>query len=46
MNHKPGNTVKLRLLDLKAKRDFVIENAPMTEKNRYAIYTKRLQAED
>ena len=37
MNHKPGNMVKLRLLHLKTKRDFVVENAPMTEANRKAI---------
>ncbi len=34
MGHKPGNMVKLRLLDLKTKQDLVIENAPMTEENR------------
>ncbi len=37
MDHKPGNKVKLRLLDLKTKRDFVVENARMTKKNRDAI---------
>lgn len=37
MDHQPGNSVKLRLLDLKTKRDFIVENAPMTKENRDAI---------
>jgi len=41
MDHQPDNMVKLRLLDLKTKRDFVVENAPMTKENRSAIVGKR-----
>ena len=41
MGHQPGNMVKLRLLDLKTKQDFVVENAPMTKENRYAIVGKQ-----
>ena len=41
MGHQPGNMVKLRLLDLKTKQDFVVENAPMTKENRYAIFGNR-----
>jgi hypothetical protein len=37
MEHKPGSTVKLRLQDFKTKKDFVVENAPMTKENRDAI---------
>lgn len=43
MNHKPGNTVKLRLLDLTTQRYFVVENAPLTKENRRAVYAKRLK---
>jgi hypothetical protein len=46
MGHQPGNTVKLRLLDLKTKQDFVVDNAPMTEENRYAIVGNRQQADE
>jgi len=46
MGHKPGNKVKLRLLDLKTKRDFVVENARMTKENRDAISGNRGQADD
>lgn len=45
MGHRPGNMVKLRLLDLKTKQDFVVENAPMTEENR-AIVRNRQQADE
>ncbi len=45
MGHQPGNMVKLRLLDLKTKQDFVVENAPMTKENRYAIVGNRQQAD-
>ena len=45
MNHNPGVTVKLRLLNLKTKRDSVVENAPMTEENRNIIYRKRRLSE-
>ena len=45
LNHKPGKTVKLRLLDLKTKEETVAENAPMTEENRSTVYAKRLKAE-
>jgi serine-type D-Ala-D-Ala carboxypeptidase/endopeptidase len=38
MDHKPGNTVKLGLRDLKTKQDVVIENAPMTKENRDVIF--------
>ena len=46
MNHKPGNTVKLRLLDLPTEHVSVVENVPMTETNRSAIYMKRLRSEE
>ncbi len=46
MDHQPGNMVKLRLLDLKTKQDFVVENAPMTKENRYAIVGNRQQADE
>ena len=46
MDHKPGDTVQLRLLDPKTNRDFVVEDAPMTKENRRVIWTKRRQAED
>ena len=46
MGHQPGNMVKLRLLDLKTKQDFVVDNAPMTEENRYAIVGNRQQADE
>jgi serine-type D-Ala-D-Ala carboxypeptidase/endopeptidase len=45
MGHKPGNMVKLRLVDLKTKQDVVVENAPMTKKNRDAIKENRPQAD-
>jgi len=45
MDHQPGNSVKLRLLDLKTKQDFVVENAPMTKENRSAIAGNRQQAD-
>lgn len=42
MDHYPGKTVKLRLLNLETSEDFVVENAPMTFRNRDEIYAKRL----
>jgi CubicO group peptidase (beta-lactamase class C family) len=44
MGHEPGNTVKLRLRDPKTKQDVVVDNAPMTEENRDAIFSNRIQA--
>lgn len=41
MNHKPGNTVQLHLMDVKTKEGLVVEKAPMTEKNRSTVYRKR-----
>ena len=46
MDHKPGSKVKLRLLDLKTKRDFVVESASMTKENRNAIVGDRGQADE
>ncbi len=46
MGHRPGNKVKLRLLDLETKQDFVVENAPMTKENRNAIGGNRQQADE
>ena len=45
MGHQPGKMVKLRLLDLKTKQAFVVENAPMTEENR-AIIRNRQKADE
>ncbi|HEY3395237.1 MAG TPA: serine hydrolase [Lacipirellulaceae bacterium] len=44
MGHRPGNTVKLRLRDLKTIEDIVVANAPMTEENR-ALVRNRQQAD-
>jgi len=41
MDHKPGKKVKLRLVDLKTKKDFVVKNAPMTKENRSVISGNR-----
>jgi CubicO group peptidase (beta-lactamase class C family) len=46
MGHRPGNTVKLRLLNVETKQDLVVENAPMTEENRYAIVANRQLADE
>jgi hypothetical protein len=46
MGHQPGNTVKLRLLNLQSKQDVVVANAPMTTENRYAIVANRQQADE
>ena len=40
MDHRPGDTVKLRLLELETKQDVVIANAPMTKENRFAVSWK------
>ena len=45
MGHQPDNTVKLRLQDVKTKQDIVVENAPMTRENRYAIRESQQQAD-
>jgi len=45
MGHRPGDKVKLRLRDLKTNGDVDVENARMTEENRYAIYANRQQAD-
>ena len=45
MGHRPGNLVKLRLLDLKTKQE-VVENAPMTRENRNAIFGNRQPADE
>ncbi len=41
MGHRPGNTVKLRLRDLKTKQDVIAENAPMTEENRALVRNRQ-----
>jgi serine/threonine-protein kinase len=45
MNHEPGQTVKLRLIDLPTQLEYVVEGAPMTAENRFSVYMKRLRAE-
>ena len=45
MNHQPGRTVMLRLRDIESKLEFVVRDAPMSEGNRWAIWTMRRLAE-
>lgn len=40
MDHYPGSTVSLRLLDLETQQDFIVPDAPMTSENRSAIYRR------
>jgi serine-type D-Ala-D-Ala carboxypeptidase/endopeptidase len=46
MDHRPGNMVKLRLLNLKTKQDVVVDNAPMTRENRSAVAENRQPADE
>jgi hypothetical protein len=41
MGHRPGETVRLRLRDLKTDQEVLIESAPMTEQNRSEVYRNR-----
>ncbi len=43
MGHQPGETVRLRLRDLKTNEERIIQSAPMTEENRFEVYRKRTQ---
>jgi CubicO group peptidase (beta-lactamase class C family) len=45
MGHKPGNLVKLRLLNQKTKQDLVTEKAPTTKENRDLIFQNRQKAD-
>jgi hypothetical protein len=41
MDHKPGESVRLELIDPKTKKAITIDKAPMTEANRRQIYFAR-----
>lgn len=44
MDHRPDETVKLRLLEIESNQEIVVDDAPMTKKNRFAVYWNRRQA--
>ena len=45
MDHRPGETVALRLLDIKTNEERFVEEAPMTRENRSTLYWNRILAE-
>lgn len=45
MNHKAGDTVKLKLLDEKSKEEVVVKKAAMTERNRREVWKARADVE-
>ena len=42
MDHRPGDTVRLRLRDPATKKENVVSAATMTEQKRWSVYQKRL----
>ncbi|MGI9471993.1 MAG: serine/threonine protein kinase [Rubripirellula sp.] len=45
MNHKPEDTVQLRLLDPETDEELLVEKAPLTKRNRSEIYLRRMNDE-
>lgn len=45
MDHQPGDTVSLLLRDLETSEQRVVEQAPMTTDNRFAVYQNRINDE-
>ena len=46
MGHKPGDTVKLKLRDLKTEKTQVLDRVPMTKENRRALWKARQDREN
>jgi hypothetical protein len=45
MDHKPGDSVKLRLRDPESREELIVEEAPLTHENRRAVWGARNVAE-
>lgn len=46
MGQQPSETVQLRLRNIETGEERVVEEAPMTEENRFAVYWNRLHADE